>query len=230
MDVYTDPGDGFAYLYRLMGDPEFTSERVVAHELGARVRPTDRLSLDVSAFYNVYSNLRSWQIGDPIPMLDEEQPHVIVPVYFANMLHGSTTGYEAALAWDATRNWRVRFGYSRLNYDLEYDPASNDPFGLEGDSSSNSAPNQWFVTSYLDLGRNVELDTMLYYTGALFGMDRKSFHRLDVHLGYRPRQAFEVSLVGQNLLDREDAEHDGALSEIPTHPQKSIFGKLTWFF
>src|SRR5207244_7553937 len=45
---------------RLLGNPNFKSEAVVAFESGYRSRIARRLSMDVATFFNIYDNL---QIG-----------------------------------------------------------------------------------------------------------------------------------------------------------------------
>ncbi|MCE5313423.1 MAG: TonB-dependent receptor plug domain-containing protein [Armatimonadota bacterium] len=224
--------DGHNSLIQVIGNSDFASESVIAHELGARLQSSDKLSLDISAFYNIYRNLRSSRAGEPYEVTGEGQPYMIIPVYVTNTLDGSTNGYEIAATWDAAHNLRLRFGYSRLNYSIHYDSQNPYAYILGNDSITNSAPDQWFLTSYLNLGRNIELDTMLYYTGTLVGRDNTDPHyRLDIHLGYRPRPDFEVSLVGQDIFeDDQPSEHAVCLAGSSSISQRNIYGKLTWTF
>ena len=52
-------------LVSVFGNPNLESEVLTAYELGYRVKPIERLSFDVAAFYNVYDQLISTVQGDP---------------------------------------------------------------------------------------------------------------------------------------------------------------------
>jgi iron complex outermembrane receptor protein len=77
---------------------------------------------------------------------------------------------------------------------------------------------------------------MLYYVSksslpeaTLFPQDVKSYTRLDLRLGWKPQKNFELSLVGQNLLDDQHKEHDGFL-EFDSETQRSFYAKATFRF
>ncbi len=70
------------YLGLLYGSPDFRSEKLIAYELGYRAQSTASLSTSVSAFYNVYKDVRSTSIT----------PDTILPFVFANNLAGHTWG------------------------------------------------------------------------------------------------------------------------------------------
>ena len=63
------PGNPFPapLLVTVKGNPEFDSEKLIAYETGYRFRPTDRLSLDGTLFFNEYDKLRTGVPGTPIP-------------------------------------------------------------------------------------------------------------------------------------------------------------------
>jgi iron complex outermembrane receptor protein len=47
------------------GGPDFTSEDLIAYELGYRAQPTDRFWFSASAYYNVYDKLRTLEATTP---------------------------------------------------------------------------------------------------------------------------------------------------------------------
>ena len=50
------PGGGL-YVPTYLGNTEIESEALLAYELGYRIQPNPRVSVDVAAFYNDYHNL-----------------------------------------------------------------------------------------------------------------------------------------------------------------------------
>ena len=71
------------------GGPDFTSETLVAYELGYRGQPATNLSLSVSAYYNVYDNLRT----------AEASTAAVFPLVIRNGMRGETYGVETWAAW-----------------------------------------------------------------------------------------------------------------------------------
>ena len=55
---------------------------------------------------------------------------------------------------------------------------------------------------------------------------------LDVRLAWRPRENFEVAVVGQNLLDSHHPESgSNPLVRAPLiEIQRAVYGKVTWQF
>ena len=48
----------------LIANPDFESEKLIAYELGYRIKPADNLSFDIAGYYNDYDDLRS---VEPVP-------------------------------------------------------------------------------------------------------------------------------------------------------------------
>jgi iron complex outermembrane receptor protein len=93
---------------RVFGNPDFVSEELLAYELGYRVQPYPRLSLDIAAFYNVYDNLLSLEGPGP-PQLSP--PVVVIPFTQANKLQGETHGVEVLANYHLADWWRWQVGY-----------------------------------------------------------------------------------------------------------------------
>ena len=81
---------------------KFDSEKVIAYELGYRVRPLDQLSLSFATFYNKYTDLRS---------LDSTSSPKI-PIVLANSQRAESWGFEFSGNFQATEWWRLRGGYT----------------------------------------------------------------------------------------------------------------------
>ena len=67
LNVSALPGPGgLDTLVSVFGNPNFKSEELLAYEVGYRVEPIKRVSLDFATFYNVYHDLRTVEPGDAI--------------------------------------------------------------------------------------------------------------------------------------------------------------------
>lgn len=173
---------------------DFQSELLTAFEVGYRANPSPRASLSVSAFYNVYDNLRTVTI-DPVNML---------PVSFANGGEGETWGVEAWGSLDVTDRWRVSAGLSALEKDLQLESGAVDISGL---ASVGVDPDyQVLLRSQYDLRPDLELDVHLRAVDDLVLTD--SYVEADVRLGWRVNDQVELALVGRNLLEKQHFETD----------------------
>jgi iron complex outermembrane recepter protein len=81
-------------LLAVVGDRAFTSEELLAYELGYRLQPTDWLFLDLATFLHVYANLSGTQPGAPFVETSPAPPHVVVPLVFRNILAGKVFGWS----------------------------------------------------------------------------------------------------------------------------------------
>jgi iron complex outermembrane receptor protein len=202
--------------FALAGGPKFVSEELLAYELGYRVQPLKRLSASVATFYNDYDNLRSLEPGPPFTI--------------ANGLKGEAYGAEVAANYEMTSWWRWQAGYTYLQKHIRLKPGSMDFNQARGEGSD--PENQFSVRSSMDLPGNVTLDGALRYVDLLHNIANgvrgtvPSYVELDVRLSWMPAKNLELSVVGQNLLDRQHPEFGfpGSRHEI----QRGVFGKVTW--
>ncbi|MER3474736.1 MAG: hypothetical protein C4335_12050 [Armatimonadota bacterium] len=226
--AYEGMVSGLPMFSRVYGTPDFRSEEVTAYELGYRCQPHPRLSLDISAFYNVYRNLRSFEPADPFLETDPV-PHLVLPVYMSNKLHGRTYGFEVSANWNVTDFWALRLGYANLTYRLQHDPDSKDPFNFHSDSTSNTPRHQVIISSHLNLPGKWRMDAYLFVVDRLYGMDFISgYYRLDLSFGWHITKDGQLSLTLQNLLKRNKREFEHPLWERDSIPERAIYGRLLW--
>lgn len=222
------PGTGgVTTLISLLGNPQLEEEDVWASEVGYRAELSKRLSLDLAAFYNSYKNLRASEPGTPFFETSPAPPHLVLPQIFQSALRGETHGVEIAPSWHATNRWKLAGGYAWLRGNLHWivpgAVMSSPPPDL------NSPHHQWSLRSYVNLPRNFEFDTSLFYVGSLSGPGVPRYVRLDTRLGWRPAESLEISLVGQNLLDARHAEFGSAGEGVnATQVRRSVYAKFAW--
>jgi iron complex outermembrane receptor protein len=206
----------------IIGNPNYSSEELVAYELGYRVQPLRRVSFDVATFYNVYNRLRAFRatsFSTPPPI-----------TYFQpdNSLDGETYGAEIAANWEVTSDWRLSASYTLLQMQLHEDNSIGtfQPEVAEGDSPQN----QFQVRSSLNLPFHLEFDTALYYVDNLPARNVQSYFHLDARLGWRPTPEFELSVGVQNLLDNQHPEFGPGFLVNPTEFERSVYAKATLRF
>ncbi len=205
----------------IAGDSDFESEELIAYELGYRVEPMERLSVDLALFYNDYDNLRSGT-GSYSPYYDLGPPvtvdYIDVDYAMGNEMDGETYGLELSANWQVRRDWRLTGSYSWIKMQLDR-PA--DDYDLLLEEVETSVPeHQASLKSSVDLPYDLEWDTSLYYFSSVGDMYKVDPHlRCDMRLGWMPNEKLELSLSVQNLFDdyhREYYSHFGLASgEVP---------------
>jgi iron complex outermembrane receptor protein len=207
------------------GNQNLEPEELTSFELGYRIEPNRRLSLDATLFYNEYRDLIRYDPGspyfDPLP-----SPHVVVPVTARNSQSGETMGAELAARWQVTGTWRLEGSYTWLQMRVRPDSV------LETES-----PQQQFqLRSSLDLPHHLEWNGVVYFvdqTTSTSGMVRQrvpAYVRLDVGVTWRPIPSLEIGLWAQNLLDNHHPEFNTFRTSLQTEIPRGVLGKITWHF
>jgi iron complex outermembrane receptor protein len=153
--------------------------------------------------------------GAPV-FLGGQPPFTLIPFTFTNAADKVTLyGTEVAVSWNPLEAGNLRASYSFLRGGIETATTVLDP------------AHQLQVRWYWNLPGRLEWDSSYYFT------DHHSFlpayHRADTRLGWRPSPQWEISIVGQHLLDNQHIESP-ALFAVPTEIGRSVYGKLTWRF
>lgn len=223
------PGpNGIPTILTAYGNKAAAFETVRAHETGYRVQFGTHVSLDVSAFYNLYDHLKTAEPGAP-RFGTNPQPYILLPHQFDNLMHGETYGAEASAHWNAARNWRFSGSYSFLRMQMHLDPTSR---SIELEKVEGQSPRHQFqIHSWLKLPHNLEFDSSLYAVSALPALQIPRYTRLDTRLGWHVKENLELSLGLQNLLDNRHPEFDGTdQAIISSQIKRSVYGKLIWRF
>jgi iron complex outermembrane receptor protein len=218
----TIPAPGLPVNASILGNESGLAEELMAYELGYRVVPHERVTLDIAAFYNVYDRLRSLSPTTP----PATPPASAFAFASANDLKGESYGAEIAAQWQATANWRLQAAYTYFHLDLRGPDANTLDF-LEGDSPRH----QFSLRSSVDLTRTVQFDSTLRYVDALSAFSIGGYVTLDLRLAWQATRNLEFAVVGQNLLDGRHAEFGSSIISTPqAEVERSIYAKVTWRF
>lgn len=220
------PGpDGLPVVVTVFGNPGYKSEDLLAYETGYRAEVTNKVSLDIAAFYNVYTNLQTDTLGTPYLAL-YPVPRIVQPITFGNQMDGHTYGVEPSVNWAVTKFWKLSGSYSFLHMVL-----NNKSGNLLGDNAGDSPAREFQVRSYMNLPRSFRFDVAAYHVSNLPAESVPAYTRLDAAIGWHPTESMEFSFGGQNLLSPRHIESmaDDA-SAIPTEVKRTAYGKITWRF
>ncbi len=172
-----------------VGNPKLDSEKLTAYEWGLRWLASRSLSADLAAFFNDYTDLRSFEGAG-----------------FDNKLKGQGVGAELSVNWVATDWLELRPFYAFVDLKLEPTSGGSDTAGasdLEGDSARNKAGLRISAVPWAD----VSADAFLRYVSELKTRAVPAYTELNLRLAWRPWPALELALVGENLLDAQHAEY-----------------------
>jgi iron complex outermembrane receptor protein len=195
----------------------FQDERLTAYELGYRSQPSAKTSMSASAFYNVYSNLRS----------AEYSPGPALPAMFANRMAGNTYGIEAWGNYQISEWWRVSAGGNWLHENLHFDPGSS---GIAGIAIAGDDPSyQVALRSTMTFARSVLLYLDLRHIGALLSPASPSYTELNAHVNWTVSPAITLALTGSNLIHPHHLEFGTTATPLQLGPTGVESGRNVFF-
>ena len=178
----------------LTGDHAFEPERLTAYQAGLRLQPVPSLSLSVSAYDNVYQDLRSV----------EATPVTFVPIHWGNGMQGYAYGLEAWADYQVAAWWRLGASLNLLSEHLKFRPGD---LGLLGVAQAGDDPKrQASLKSTIDLGGHVSWFADLRYVSALPDPHVPSYVELDTSVGWDVTRHIRLALSGFNLLHERHVE------------------------
>jgi iron complex outermembrane recepter protein len=205
----------------LAGSGAFGSEYVTAYELGLRGEVAARLTGSISAFYNVYGDVRSTSFT----------PNTILPLYFANNLEGDTHGLELSGNYQVLADWALHAGYNLLEEHLHVKPGQLD---LNHALNETADPQQQAsLRSSLNLPWHVQFDTTFRWVDTLHTNDGAvpgtvpSYFEADARLAWHAAKGLVFSLAGRNLLHDHHPEY-GFPSPTRVEIERNVYGKVVW--
>lgn len=206
--TYTNPTTlaVLPFFARFNANPNFQSEKLNGYELGYRRLLARNLYLDIAAFFNQYYDLFSEDItGAPYVESTPAPVHELLPAEFGNGLMGTTLGGEIAPEWRPTSFWRLRGSYSFLHMSIKRGPNSLDvepPSQVAGASPQH----QLMLQSSFDLPKRVTFDFSYRYISSLPAYRVPAYSTADARLAYSFGRHWEVSAVGENILQPDHLE------------------------
>ena len=219
---------GTPTLISFIGNPNVKNEDLLAYEAGYRTMLSDRVSVDLAAYYNSYTNQDTVEPTTPFIEDTPAPPHLDVPETYENLMYGETQGLEIFANWKVLDRWTLSPGYAFEQIHMHLEPESQDTTSVsaaEGSSPVHSAQ----LRSHVVLPRNLAWDTSLFFTDRIADPVIPAYTRLDTGLTWQWKKGVVFSLVGQNLLKDRHLEYDDLYSSTATTlVKRSVYAKVTW--
>ena len=207
----------------LVPQNDFASEEMMSYELGYRAELSDRVSVDVNAYYDHYDQFRDFLVGTPTPVTTPS-PFLQVPLTEVNNASGPIYGGEVAADWEIQDNWRLMASYTLTQSHIH---SALYPLAAEQANGTVSV-NQFQFHSYFNVTRDLEFNTGAYYYDRLTYGNIPAFVRLDMGITWRPREDVELSAGVQNILDNQHAEFPSGTNYIdPSEIPRTYYGRVT---
>lgn len=202
------------------GNPDLEAENLRALEAGYRVQ-MGRVSLDVTAFRNDYSDLKGTVRGAMRLQTNNGSLVRVIPLRFQNLLATSTHGAEATANWRPVEALTVTGSYAWLEVAR--------PSGDRGVDDAPAPEHQFQVHSYLRLPANLELTGTLQRVAAVTALDIAGYTRVDARLGW-PLRSMELAAGMRNLFHAGDVEFRDGTGMATAPIRAGAFGELSWRF
>lgn len=218
-------------LITMMGNEDFQSEILRSHEVGYRSKLSDTLSFDVSVFYNDYKRLLSMILLDPLFVRDAENPYYWQQLQFSNGAIAQTLGGELVVDWRPL-DWVRLLGWCSIldmSVNLDNTTPDKETNGETFDSGGLDPDYQLSLRAQLSLPHDFELDVMGRFVDELADLKVDAYTDIDVRLAWLPTDAWEFSIIGQNLLHDSKSEFREFLElETSGKIQRIVYAQATY--
>jgi iron complex outermembrane receptor protein len=199
------------------GGPDFTSEDLLALELGYRVQPVANLSFSISTYFNIYDDLRTVEASGP----------AVFPLVVKNGMRGNTYGVEAWGSYSLLDSWRLKAGINAIRKELHIIPGSRDLFGVQ--FAGNDPSYQFQLQSDIDLPQDVSLNFGLRSIDALASPAVPGYVEADAKIDWRVLDGLHFFLAGRNLLHDQHQEFINASLPAEAIPRSIYLGARLQF-
>ena len=204
----------------LNGNPDFDTEKLTAYEVGGRFSPTSALSFSVSAFYNIYGDLRSVEVASTTPLPIEWE--------WGNKMTADTYGVEVWATYGVTDWWKLTTGFNIQHEDRKFQPSSS---GLGGVATAGDDPNhQASLRSAMNLGSDLTWDADLRWIGMLPDPKVPAYVELNSRLAWNVSDKWQLAVSGFNLLHAHHLEYELAGAITGMEVDRSVFVETKYRF
>jgi len=197
--IFPVTSDQLAYVTLRGGDVR--AERLTAYEVGYRLNPIPRLTLDLSGFVNRYEDLIVF--GSDAPEFTPTPP----PGYFTIRLpvvnggEGSVIGGEAIVRVEPLTGWVLEGSYSHMNDHLRLKDGV--PEAATGLAQGRAPRHQVRFHSTATLLSELEVDVAVRYVSALNGLDIDGGTAMDAKVSWAVSRFVDVAVGGRNMFAGE---------------------------
>lgn len=206
---------------RLLPNPAFSPEKLIAYELGYRWRPAASLFFTVSTFVNDFRDVLS---TDLLPSFAEsggaQLERLIIPVTLANGMSVNSEGVEITGDWRIRSWWKATGNYSYL--DVSATNRGGRDVSQQRHYEDAIPHHQVQATTSLDRD-GWSFDWLFRHVSELRTPTIPAYSSSTIRLGRTLGQHFEVSAIAQDLFETRHLEWSGGAPI-----ERSLYGRVTW--
>ncbi|MCV6638059.1 TonB-dependent receptor [Candidatus Albibeggiatoa sp. nov. NOAA] len=216
-----------------INNPNVKSEEVLAYELGLHNQVTNKLSWDLALFFNNYDTLASArQFVTP----DLANNRIFVTQQMNNDLTGDTYGLEVNSNYRPTEDLSFNFHYSYIKMSLDMAELPNIVDSAK-ELEALSPEHQFSLLMSANLSESLRLNTWVRYVSTIKRLAVnpedviKYYTTVDLNLIWSITEDLELSLVGQNLFDKQYREYfPNRTNPLYGEVERSFYGQIRWEF
>lgn len=211
---------------RLVPDPDFESENMVATELGYRLHPHERVFVTASGFYNDFTHTLSTELMKAFVETTPLPVRLILPVTFSNGLHGSSYGGEITSDIRPFPWWRLTANYSYLQVVMTKNPGGRD-VSQEQTYEGRIPRHQVQAGSSFDV-KQWSIDYQFRRISKLASVSVPGYSASTIRAGWHPEPRLELAVVAQDLFADHHLEWPSGIPGGNIEIQRSIYASVTW--
>ena len=217
MQMFAETPPPVDWIIEWNGNPNLDTDNLMAYEVGCRLKPNERLSLDVAGYYFDYRDIVLFPVvGTDFTVF----PSVIYGSAANSDISDEIYGAEVSARCDLTDDWRVHAYYNYVDGVTRF--------------AALGPENQASLRSSHDLPNNLEFDWWLRFVDFIDSQygTAESYIDLDVRLGWRFGENLEMAVVGQNLIEgsRREFMDDVTIKTPATEAQRAVYFQFTFRF
>ncbi|MDD5229263.1 MAG: TonB-dependent receptor, partial [Methylococcales bacterium] len=215
-----------------IGKQGIDAENETAYQMGWRGAFSSDLTVDVTAFYASYNDITRLEMTDNSSINSSLGfPAVVIPMQVGNNLNAQTIGAELGLNWQTTEWWRNYLSYSFINVNTQ--PYVGHVLVHPSADEKTVPQHQVSLRTNFNVTHDIDFDVWGRYTDAIVANNRPidSYFNTDVRVAWRPVKGFELSLIGQNLIQTNHIEWQGDfLMPRTNYVSRGVYAKFNWQF
>lgn len=150
---------------------------------------------------------------------------MLVGSTFGNKTTATSYGAEMLAKWQPTDNWQLVSNYTVFKLDAHSKEGFSSGYLLSLEKAD--PRHQFSIRSDLKLPYHFGFNSMFYYTDQVQArnMNISDQGRMDLRLAWMPSQTLELSVVGQNILNKQHQEYF-SLDIFNTQIPRRVYGRI----
>jgi iron complex outermembrane receptor protein len=216
----------FPVQLNVIPNSDYGVEKIKSFEIGHRIQLNSEFTIDSTAFYNDYEDLRSAAVAGFNLVIPPALSSV--DLQFANGGAGHSHGFETSINWHASSALRFELNYSQINGAF----TAGLPQVTDAPENIVSLITYWSPTQNINIHTAIryidELETFSQSTLGFVTVD--DFLTADIDVSWDINKQVTLSAHGRNLFNNKHEAFTPEIIYSPHSIEPSFFAKLSYSF